>query len=67
MKKIFSLIIAALAIISCERNGTIDETNTTIKNEKISNTKASATNDSLHVNAQFEQEVDPGTIVPPRR
>lgn len=63
MKKIFFLAIALLAITACERTEVVDLTNSTIKNEAT----AKQTEDGLQQLSELEQDVDPGTIVPPRR
>lgn len=62
MKKLFFLIVAAMVTISCERTFTTEEKTNSIKNGKISLTK-----DTLQLSTQSEQEVDPGSILPPRR
>lgn len=62
MKKLFILLIASLAVLSCERAFVTEQTNLT-KNAK----KSLTSKDSLHVSTQSELEVDPGVIVPPRR
>lgn len=60
MKKLFFLLIAFLAIVSCERAFTEEKTNLNAKTTKQSK-------DSIQLKADSELEVDPGTIVPPRR
>lgn len=64
MKKLFFLLVAAIATISCERAFTEEKTNS-LQNEKNSITAK----DTVQVNSESELdlEVDPGTIVPPRR
>jgi hypothetical protein len=62
MKKLFFLTVAILVATSCERTFMNEEKTNSIKNDKKSFTK-----DSLQLSTEFEQEVDPGTIVPPRR
>ena len=64
MKKLIFLMAVVMVAISCERGVESVEVNT-LKTDKYE-TKTATASDSTNT-AQFEAEVDPSKIVPPRR
>lgn len=65
MKKLIFLIAVIFVAISCERAVESVETQPSLKT-KINETTA-VNSDSVQTASFLESDVDPGTIVPPRR